>query len=253
MRGKLSEEALRNRAYWDRTSDDYQERHREFINRPEPRWGSWQIPESELNILGDVSGKDVLELGCGAAHWSILLARQGARPVGLDNSERQLQHARRRMADARVEFPLVHESAEDVPLPDDSFDIVFSDHGALSWSDPEFTVPEAVRVLRGGGLLTFSTTSPLAAICWDEDDDVVGPVLRHDYFGLHRFDQEEGVNYQLPYGEWIRLLRANGLVVEDLVEPRPAKDATSTYWTLEERDWARRWPSEAIWKARKTR
>ena len=54
----------------------------------------WQLPESELRVLGDVAGKDVLELGCGAAQWSILLAGQGARVVGLDNSERQLEHAR---------------------------------------------------------------------------------------------------------------------------------------------------------------
>ena len=83
MPEKASEEALRNRAYWDRTSDEYQERHKEFIRRPEPRWGVWQIPESELEVLGDVFGKDVLELGCGAAQWSILLAEQGARIVGL--------------------------------------------------------------------------------------------------------------------------------------------------------------------------
>ena len=245
-------DALRNRAYWNRTSDEYQERHGEFLRRPEPHWGGWQIPESELNILGDVSGKDMLELGCGAAWWSILLAKRGARPVGLDNSERQLEHARRLMVDAGVDFPLIHASAEDVPLADESFDVVFSDHGALSWSNPETTVPEAARLLRDGGLLAFCTTSPLAAICWDEDDDLIRPVLRHDYFGLRRFDQEEGVNFQLPYGEWIRLLRANGLVVEHLVEPRPAEDATSTYCMAEERDWARRWPSEAIWKARKT-
>ncbi len=57
MPEKPSEQALRNRAYWDRESDDYQDRHREFINRREPRWGVWQIPESELNVLGDVTGK----------------------------------------------------------------------------------------------------------------------------------------------------------------------------------------------------
>jgi SAM-dependent methyltransferase len=249
---RASEEALRNRAYWDRTSDEYQERHKEFIRRPEPRWGVWQIPESELNVLGDVSGKDVLELGCGAAHWSILLAKQGARMVGLDNSERQLEHARKAMVEAGVDFPLVHAAGEDVPLPDESFDLVFCDHGALSWSDPYATVPEAARVLRRNGLLAFSTTSALAAICWTEENDVVGPVLRHDYFGLHGFDEGEGVNYQLPYGEWIRLFRANGLVVEDLIEPQPPADATSTYWHESERDWARRWPSESIWKARKT-
>jgi SAM-dependent methyltransferase len=87
-----------NRAFWDRHSDDYQETHREHIGRPEPRWGMWQLPESELEILGDVAGKDVLELGCGAAQWSILLAGLGARPVGVDNSERQLEHARDALA-----------------------------------------------------------------------------------------------------------------------------------------------------------
>lgn len=251
MPERASEEALRNRAYWDRTSDEYQERHREFINRPELRWGVWQIPESELKVLGDVAGKDVLELGCGAAQWSILLAKQGARPVGLDNSERQLEHARDAMAEAGVEFPLVHAAAEAVPLPDESFDVVFCDHGALSWSDPYITVPEAARVLRLGGLLAFSVTSPLAAICWNEDTDLVGPALKHDYFGLHHFDEGEGINYQLPYGEWIRLFRANGFVVENLIEPRPPADAISTYWKESERDWARRWPSESVWKARK--
>ena len=45
----------------------------------------WQLPESELRVLGDVSGRDVLEFGCGAAQWSIALAAQGAR-VGDDLS-----------------------------------------------------------------------------------------------------------------------------------------------------------------------
>jgi SAM-dependent methyltransferase len=248
---RLSDEALRNRAHWDRTSDEYQERHKEFINRPEPHWGSWQIAESELNVLGDVSGKEVLELGCGAAQWSILLAKQGARVVGLDNSERQLEHARQLMGEAGVDFPLVHSSAEDVPLPDESFDLVFCDHGAMSWADPYRTVPEAARLLRQGGLLAFSQTSALATICWSEEKDIVTPRLEHDYFGLHKLDEGERFTYQLPYGEWIRLFRANGLVVEDLIEPQRPPNATSTYWMPEELDWARRWPSESIWKARK--
>src|ERR671925_336514 len=96
--GKPSEQALRNRAHWDRTSDEYQDRHRDFINRSEPRWGIWQAPEAELQVLGDVAGMDVLELGCGAAQWSILLAQRGARMVALDNSARQLEHARKLMA-----------------------------------------------------------------------------------------------------------------------------------------------------------
>jgi SAM-dependent methyltransferase len=248
---RASEEALRNRAYWDRQSDEYQKRHREFIGRPEPRWGVWQIPESELRVLGDVSGKDVLELGCGAAQWSILLAKQGARPVGLDNSERQLEHARELMAEAGVDFTLVHSSAEDVPLADESFDVVFCDHGAFTFADPYELVPEAARLLRPGGLLAFSMLSAFAAVSQNDDTELVEPTLNRDYFGLHAMDDGDVVEYQLPYGEWIRLFRDNGFMVEDLIEPRPAADATSTYWEESERDWARRWPSESIWKARK--
>lgn len=247
----LTDHARRNRAYWDRESDAYQERHREFIGQPEPRWGIWQLPEAELNVLGDVSGKDVLELGCGAAQWSILLARRGARMTALDNSERQLEHAREAMAAAGVEFPLVHASAEEVPLPDASFDVVFCDHGALGWADPLLVVPEAARLLRPGGLLAFSITGPLASLCWSPETDLMEPTLHRPYFGLHRLEDDESVNFQLPYGEWIRLFRANGLEVEDLLEPRPPAGATSTYWEESELEWARKWPSEAIWRARK--
>ena len=247
-----SGDAARNRAWWDRTSDSYQERHGDFIRRPEPRWGSWQLPESELGVLGDVAGKDVLELGCGAAQWSILLARAGARVVGLDNSERQLEHARRLMAESGVEFPLVHSSAEDVPLPDESFDVVFCDHGALSWGDPYRVVPEAARLLRREGLLAFSHTTPLAWICSDDEADTMVPRLVSDYFGLHRWEGPEGyVQFELTYGEWIRVFRASGLLVDDLIEIRPPEGAESTYRHPEETKWARSWPLEEIWKCRK--
>lgn len=249
---ELSPEARRNREHWNSTADSYQAAHGEFIGRPEPRWGVWQISEDELGILGDVAGKDVLELGCGAAQWSILLAERGARPVGLDNSDRQLEHARAAIEAAGLEFPLVHASADDVPLPDESFDVVFCDHGALSWADPYRVVPEAARLLRSGGLLAFSTTSPLAAICTDPATDLVEPALHRDYFGLHRLEEEDAVAFQLPYGEWIRVLVGAGFAVEALVEPQPAADATSTYWAASELEWARRWPSESIWKARKS-
>jgi len=246
----LSEAARRNREHWDTAADEYQARHGAFIGRAEPRWGVWQIPESELRILGEVAGKDVLELGCGAAQWSILLARQGARPVGLDNSERQLEHARRLLTEAGVDFPLVHASAEAVPLADESFDVVFCDHGAMSFADPQHTVPESARLLRPGGLLAFSSASPLVSLCWNDDTDDLDERLHAEYFSLFREDDSDGaVQFQLPYGGWIRLFRRNGLTLEDLVEPRPPADATTTYeWNLE---WARSWPAECIWKARK--
>lgn len=248
----LSAHAARNRASWDAFSDEYQAKHGEQLAESGGMaWGTAQIPESELRVLGDVAGKDILEFGCGAAQWSIALARRGARPVGLDLSERQLGHARRLMADAGVDFPLVWASAEAVPLPDASFDIVFCDHGAMNFADPYRTVPEASRLLRHGGLFAFNHHSPIETICWPLGADKVGDRLALDYFGMHQLDDGEEVFFQLPYGEWIRLFRANGFVVEDLIEPRPKPDATSSYRDADELAWARRWPAENIWRLRR--
>jgi len=210
----------------------------------------WQVPESELKVLGDVAGLDVLELGCGAAQWSIALAGMGAQPVGLDFSARQLEHAREAMTAAGVEFPLIEGSAEDVLVGDESFDIVFCDHGAFNFADPRRLVPECARLLRAGGLLAFSMPTPILDIFWNTEREEVDERPQNDYFELRRFENDDGVDFQLPYGEWIRLFRANGLEIEDLIELRPAPGAETSY-DLVTLEWARRLPAEHIWKARK--
>ena len=248
----LSDHEVHNRASWDAYSDEYQAKHGpQLAASGGLAWGTSQIPESELRVLGEVAGKDILEFGCGAAQWSIALAQRGARPVGLDLSERQLAHARRLMAEAGVDFPLIHGSAEAVPLPDASFDIVFCDHGAMSFADPYRTVPEAARLLRPGGLFAFSHSSAFETVCWPVGADRVGERLANDYFGMHRIVDDDEISFQLPYGEWIRLFRANGFAIEDLIEPRPPADATSSYRDAEHLAWSRRWPSESIWRLRR--
>jgi SAM-dependent methyltransferase len=247
-----SDHERRNRASWNADSDRYQGHNGPLLAASGGMaWGVWQIPESELRILGDVAGKDILEFGCGAAQWSIKLAMVGARPVGLDLSERQLEHARRLMAEAGVDFPLLHASAEAVPLPDASFDIVFCDHGAMTFADPYRTVPEAARLLRPGGLFAFSHGSAILDICWPLDSKKAGERLVLDYFGMHALDDGDTITFQLPYGEWIRLFRSNGFEVEDLVEPQPAAGTISSYRDADELAWSRRWPAESIWRLRR--
>ena len=251
MSDELTPHAAQNREFWDRQSDEYQERNAQFIERG-LAWGLWQIPESELNILGEVSGKNVLELGCGAAEWSRALLADGARPVGIDNSEQRLGWARKANAEAGVDFPLVHGSAESTPFEDVSFDIVMCDWGAMTFADPYLTVPEAARVLRPSGLLAWSGGTPWAWAAYDAPSDEETARLQADYFGIHRWEDPEGaVEFMLPYGEWIRLFRAYGLVVEDLIEVRPPEGAPSTYRSEAQTAWARRWPMEQIWKVRK--
>ncbi|MCL5736738.1 MAG: class I SAM-dependent methyltransferase [Actinobacteria bacterium] len=249
---RLSAHAAQNRTSWNADSDTYQRDHGPQLSSSSgPAWGVWQIPEAELQVLGDVRGRDVLELGCGAAQWSIKLAQAGARPVGVDISENQLEHARRLMAEADVDFPLVHASAESVPLPGRSFDIVMCSYGAMTFADPYATVPEVARLLRPGGLFAFCGSTPIIEMCYPEEGDHPGDKLNTDYFGMWCLPWEGYVEYMLPYGAWIRLFRAHGFVIEDLIELRPKPDAVSTFRDDVDREWYRRWPGEQIWKLTK--
>lgn len=240
-----------NRTSWNRDSDAYQKAHGRLLSEKAKAWGVWRIPEAGLSVLGSTEGRDVLELGCGAAQWSIALFRSGAHAVGIDLSERQLEHARDNCRTAGVTIPLVHGSAESLPFQDESFDIVFCDHGATVFSPPEKTIPEASRVLKPGGLFAFSMSSPIRDICFDSESDKVSQQLKADYFGLRVFEDEDGTCYQLTYGGWVRLFRENALEVEDLLELQAPEGSTTTYSDYVPIEWARRWPAENIWKLRK--
>jgi SAM-dependent methyltransferase len=238
----------RNRSFWDADSDNYQDAHGDQLARAPLAWGAYRVPESDLQILGDVSGREVLELGCGAAQWSIALAPLGARVVGLDISAAQLGHARRSAPD----LALVEASGEQLPFADDSFDVVFCDHGALSFCDPEVSVPEVSRVLRSGGLLAFCCTHPILYLTWDDEREAQTRKLQMDYADLGRMALAEGtIDWVLPAGGWIRVLRANAFAIEDLVELLVPPDGETTYEDFAPPKWARRWPAEWIWSARR--
>lgn len=241
----------KNRAAWDSSSDTYHAAHGARLTEEALAWGVWRIPESRLNVLGDVQGRRMLELGCGAAEWSFALRASAARPVGLDLSDGQLSHARARVGQGML--PLVQGDAERLPFRDAMFDIVFCDHGATVFAEPSHTVAEASRVLRPGGLFAFCMSTPVRDICFDPKTDAVTRQLTADYFGLSRFEDDGGVAYQLPYGAWIRLFGRCGLAVEDLVELQAPEHATTTYASYVQADWARKWPAEHIWKLRKLR
>jgi len=238
-----------NRAFWEADSDAYQSDHGEALDRAPLAWGAYRIPEAELQVLGDVRGRDVLELGCGAAQWSIALAAQGAHVTGLDLSVRQLSHARR--GDASL--PLLQASGEQLPFASDVFDVVFCDHGAMSFCEPEVIVPECARVLRSGGLLAFCCTHPLLYLTWDWDKRRQTRKLHIDYAQLGEMPPEDGtIDWALPAGQWIRVLREHGFEVEDLLELVAPANIETTYEDFAPPKWARRWPAEWIWRARFT-
>jgi SAM-dependent methyltransferase len=250
-----AEHVERNRAAWNEWAADFVALGERAWASAAPTWGIWSVPEADLHVLpDDLEGLDAIELGCGTAYVSSWLARRGARPIGLDVSSAQLATARRLQAEHGLRFPLVEASAERVPFPDASFDLAFSEYGACLWADPFVWVPEAARLLRPGGRLTFLTNGTIMMLCAPDDVDALPcERLERDYFGMHRFEWTgwPSVEFHLGYGDWIRLLRANGFEVEDLIEVRPPPGATAAFDDIVTLAWARRWPCEEVWKARK--
>jgi SAM-dependent methyltransferase len=250
---RASDHERRNRDFWDADADDYQAEHADALTSTPRAWGVWRIPDVEVGAVGDARGLDVLELGCGGAQWSIALAADGARVVALDQSRGQLRHALAAVAASGASVPLLCASGEAIPCPDGSFDLVFCDHGAMSFCEPERSVAEVARVLRRDGRLVFAHTTPWPYLAWSPKQERVTRRLRRPYFGMRRFDDGDGegtIDFQLPYGDWIRCFRRHALVVDDLIELRAPKHASTSYPDFDPR-WARRWPAEQVWVVRK--
>jgi SAM-dependent methyltransferase len=253
--------AERNRVAWNRESDASQAKHGQFLVADNAiRWGSWQILDESIGALGSVRGLKVLEIGCGAGQLSIKLAMHEATVVAIDISERQLAYAREAVAAVNVDVELVWASADRTPFSSESFDVVCSDHGALTYADPRDVIPEAARLLKPGGYLIFNTPTPWVTVCWEEETETVGCRLRSPYFGmvgfmgnggLRSYEREDMLEFQLPYGDLVRALVRSGLVLEDLIELRPPASAETTYTNYVPTEWASTWPAEHIWKARK--
>ena len=252
----LPEHVRRNRAAWDEWAPEYVS-NGEISWRLAPgdeKWGVWDIPDREVHLLpDDLAGKDTIELGCGTGYVSAWLARRGARPVGIDNSEEQLATARRLQAEHGIEFPLIHGNAESVPYPDGSFDLVISEYGASIWADPYAWIPEASRLLRPGGRLVFLVNGTILMLCMPDADAAATNEMVRPYRGLHRLEwsDDDSVNFHLGYGDWIRLLRSNDFDVEDLVELWPAAGSTASDFPYCTSEWDRQWSNEEVWKARK--
>jgi SAM-dependent methyltransferase len=242
-----------NIAVWTKVNREHTgPRARDAWAQDEITWGTFEIPERQVNALGDVAGLDVVELGCGTAYFSAWLARRGARPVGVDPTPAQLATAREMQRQFGLDFPLVEAVAETVPLPDASFDLALSEYGASIWADPHRWIREAARLVRSAGRLVFLRNATISILCMD-----LGGITEHLQrsqrdLGRVEWPDTDEVEFHVPHGELIDILRANGFELDRLVELYAPEDAkTHEYYGYVTAEWARKWPAEEIWVAHK--
>jgi SAM-dependent methyltransferase len=211
---------------WDRYADEYQATHGSFLGDAGFVWGPEGLTETETGILGEVAGRDVLEVGSGAGQCSRWVRSQGGRSFGLDLSYRQLQHSRRLDEETGVAVPSVLGTATALPFADASFDVVFSSFGALQFiSEIGVAVAETARVLRPGGRYAFSVTHPTRWM-FPDDPTEAGLVASQSYWDRTPYvevDDTTGaaayVEHHRTLGDWVSLLAGAGFVLTDLREP----------------------------------
>jgi ubiquinone/menaquinone biosynthesis C-methylase UbiE len=238
---------------WTRANAEFTDaRAEQAWARDDITYGVWHAPESELRVLPDVVGKDVIDLGCGTGYFCAHLKKAGAaRVVGVDPTPAQLATARRCEEKFRLGIEFVEAFGEDVPLPDASFDLVFSEYGASIWADPYKWIPEAARLLRPGGELFFLRNSTVSTLCMALDGVTESLQRPQRELGKITWPDTGEIEYHVPAGELTDILRAAGFGIERLVELYAPDDATThEYYKYVTAEWAKQWPAEEIWRAR---
>lgn len=252
----LPEHVQVNRSYWDRVASEWVSSGERSWQQDAPSWGIWGLPESELNLLPeDMRGMKAIELGCGTAYVSAWMARRGAEIVGIDNSAEQLKTAEQLMTHHGLNLTLIHGNAESVPYPDASFDFAISEYGAAIWCNPSLWLPEAHRLLKPGGYLTFLGTHPLVIVASPLNGDHCDRHFHRPYFDVGRQDWRNveidpgGIEFNLTHSGWLKLFRETGFEVIDYLELK-APATTKVQFSIPG-NWAHNWPSEQVWKLKK--
>ena len=253
----LKDYQISNRETWQQFAARYKDAAENAWKSDDPHWGIWQIPETKLELLpNSLKGKKCIEIGCGAGYVSSWMARRGGEVVGIDPTPNQLETARRLEKEHKLKVEFIEGFGEKLPFPDSCFDFAISEYGASLWADPYEWIPETARVLKSGSQLVFMTNHAFAICCSPDEEDVNAPLseqLQRPYLGLYKnkwkFSSNE-TEFHLPHGEWIKLLRDNGFIIERLLELGASPESTSRYpWA--DVGWASKWPTEEVWCVRK--
>jgi len=222
-----------NRGWWDAEAVAYYAEHGDFLGDAELVWGPEGLTESDLGLLGPLTGRDVLEVGAGAAQGGRYAAAHGARVVSTDLSGGMLQQAAAIDERSGTRLALTQCDAAALPFADAVFDVVFTAYGAVPFTaDSEAIMREAARVLRARGRFVFSTTHPIRW-AFPDSPGPDGLVADRSYFDRTPYVEQgdDGratyVEHHRTLGDRIREIAGAGLRLVDLVEPEwPERNAS---------------------------
>ncbi|TME72781.1 MAG: class I SAM-dependent methyltransferase [Chloroflexi bacterium] len=212
MPRRLPEYAVRNRDVWTVSNANYTAASaHDSWAQDKITWGRWNTPEDDIKVLPEMKGLEVIELGCGTAYFGAWLKKAGAKRV------------------LGVDItPAQLKTAEEM---NEEFGLGLED-------------------------LIFMRSTDLEMVC-SADTERIGTKLVRPLKGMHRLDwtdDEVGASteFHVSHSELFQILRRSGFDVIDFRELYAAESAEDhPYYQYVSAEWAKQWPSEEIWRARK--
>ncbi len=243
MRGKSATERA-----WDKRSSQSQAAHK--IPATYIHYGPHCPTEDDLQLLGELGGKNVVELGCGGGQCSVAFAKRGAKVTGVDFSDQQLARARSVARKEGVVVEFIKASIEALTaIPDSSQDIAFSAYAFQFVSDLSRAFSEIYRVLRSGGIFVFSLDHPFYS-CFPTDLSELKVV--RSYFNDKSTENALGREYPRNLSELFNALFDSGFIVAKILEPEPVENSgDKDLWPEYPLGWLRMVPATVIFKALK--
>jgi SAM-dependent methyltransferase len=217
-----------NKNSWNKQASRYQADSDFLFNDVD--YGDRDLPtEKDLNLIGNVQGKKVLEIGCGGANCGISLAKKGAIVTCSDISEEQITFAKRNATNENVDINFIISPMENI-IYENEFDIIISMAALMYIRDIDKVFKNVSMGLKNNGLFIFSLNDPTfysvaAKYLWND------PEIQQSYFysGPEKWkwddnDDFEFITYRRPIFEYINCLSQNKLYIERFFQLKPAKE-----------------------------
>lgn len=204
---------LVNKKSWDEVASRF------YGRNPLPEYGPLAPTEDELQLLGDIKGKRVLDIGCGSGHSLKYMRDNHASEMwGLDLSHSQIKAAEELLSDDDV--TLFEAPMEENPgIPENHFDIVYSIY-ALGWTtDLDQTLANVYSYLKDGGIFVFSWEHPLYNRIQQTGGNLI---FSQPYHSEGPYDHEAwthpAIMQQFKVSTYLNTLIKKGFLIENVIE-----------------------------------
>lgn len=195
-----------------------------------PSWGGFLPNENKLHLLGDLTNKSVLEIGCGNGHsLEYIAGHRAAELWGLDISSNQITRTKDYLKSKGIHANLVCSPMEnECGLPTDFFDLVYSVYGIGWTTDLNKTFRHIFSYLKKGGVFIFGWSHPIHKCVSIENGHLI---FRNSYFNEEWYradmDEKEIMLSNRMLSTYVNALADNGFVIEKIIEETDRDKATA--------------------------